>query len=204
MLPHIIIHLKRNDVRGLSLPRPLVWLPIPLKADTNGWHNALGWVGSSQHKGIVVLAKSEPTNSAEDCDTRCIPIIWLMIRNAVGFPLAVSRMAVETGQEPIYLKNFRLFLRNWACIFAKRDRCHCFISTWMSFEWTCCKYFDIYDLFWLLNTTFVYFYYFTPANARRFYSSMGGSRKSGVKGLSVIKIINYLKILLNDFSCSNS
>ena len=91
---------RRNEVRGLSFPRPLVWFPIPLKTDISGWYNMVGCVGSSQLRGIVDFAKSEQTNSPEDWETMCIPIIWLMSLNAVDLPLAVSPVAVETGQDP--------------------------------------------------------------------------------------------------------
>lgn len=59
----------------------------------------LGYVGSSQHTGIVVVVKFDMTNSPVDCDTMCIPIIFLTRRSAVDFPQDGAPMPVGTGHD---------------------------------------------------------------------------------------------------------
>ena len=96
---------KRNDVNGFLFPLPWVWFPNPLNTETSGCRKMLGWVGSSQHNGIVDLVKSVTMNSPDDCDTICIPISLPIKRNAVDFPLAVSPTAVGTGHAPLVIGN---------------------------------------------------------------------------------------------------
>lgn len=58
----------------------------------------LGWVGSSQHRGIVDFVRSEMMNSPDDWDTICIPINLPTNVKAVDFPLDVSPTALAAGQ----------------------------------------------------------------------------------------------------------
>ena len=52
---------------------------------------------------MVVLHRSEPTNSLEDCEISLQPNIMLITFSAVDFPLEVEPTAVGTEQDP-YIK----------------------------------------------------------------------------------------------------
>ena len=91
---------NRKVVCGSSCPRSCVWFPRPLNTHISGRVNMLECVGSSQHRGILVFAKSDTTNSADDWQTLCNPSSLLIKRKAVDFPLVVAPIAVATGHDP--------------------------------------------------------------------------------------------------------
>ena len=95
---------NRKEVIGTSFPRSFVCCPYPLKTDIKGLFTRLGCVGSSQLTGMVVFVRREQTYAPNDWETTCNPSNLLMTCNAVDFPLAVSPIAVATGQQPKIIK----------------------------------------------------------------------------------------------------